>query len=285
MTTTASPPAAPACTALRPCLAEGCGTFLLVLFGIGSVHAAVFTGAQSGIWQIAVVWGAAVALAIYAFGPMSGAHINPAVTIAFALFRGFPWRRVPGYVAAQVAGAFAAAALLHALFSGAIARYETANGIVRGAPGSERSAMAYGEYFPNPGLARGADAAAAVNAAQAMAAEAIGTALLAFFVFSLTDSRRRPVVPAPAVPLLIGLALAIIISVLAPLTQAGFNPARDLGPRLFAWCAGWGRVAVPGPRGGFLTVYVLSPVLGAAAGGWAWERLRRAQLRREGACA
>jgi len=60
--------------------------------------------------------------------------------------------------------------------------------------------------------------------------------------------------------------VAAIISVLSPLTQAGLNPARDFGPRLFAWLAGWGQIAIPGPRGGFFTVYILAPILGALAG-------------------
>jgi glycerol uptake facilitator protein len=73
--------------------------------------------------------------------------------------------------------------------------------------------------------------------------------------------------------LFIGLTVSILISVIAPLTQAGFNPARDFGPRLFAYFAGWGPIAIPGPRGGFFAVYILSPVVGAVVGGAAYQCL------------
>ena len=260
----------------RECTAEFIGTYILVFFGVGSVHTAVLTGAQQGLWQVAVVWGIAIALAIYATSAVSGAHINPAMTVAFAAFRGFPARKIAPYVAAQLAGAFAGAATLYGLFHNLIARFEAAKGIVRGAPGSELSAMCYGEYFPNPGaLGVTPEAFASVTPLQAMLAEAIGTAFLAFFVFAITD-RRNPNRPqANGFALFIGLTVSVCISIIAPLTQAGFNPARDFGPRLFAWLAGWGTVAIPGPRGGFFTVYILSPILGALAGAAVYQFLIR----------
>ncbi len=95
----------------RKCIAEALGTFILVFFGIGTVHAAVLTGAQQGLWQVAVVWGAVISLAIYATGSVSGAHMNPAMTLSFAVFRGFPWRQVPWYVLSPLAGAILGSAL------------------------------------------------------------------------------------------------------------------------------------------------------------------------------
>jgi len=260
----------------RQCLAEFAGTYVLVFFGVGSVHTAVLTGAQHGLWQVAVVWAVAIALAIYATGAVSGAHINPAVTIAFAVFRGFPVRRIVPYILAQVAGAFAGAATLYGLFSGLLRRYELGKELVRGEPASVLSAMCYGEYFPNPGaVGISPEALAAVSPLQAMLAEGIGTAFLAAFVLALSD-RRNPNRPgANGAALLIGLTVAICISIVAPLTQAGFNPARDFGPRLFAWLAGWGTVAIPGPRGGFFAVYILSPILGALVGAAAYQFLIR----------
>jgi len=263
-------------SAFREYAGELIGTYILVFFGVGSVHAAVLTGAQAGIWQIGVVWGVAIALAIYATSALSGAHINPAITCAFAAFRQFPGRKVPPYILSQLAGAVLAAATLHVLFGPAIKAFETAAGIVRGQPGSELSAMVYGEYFPNPciAVARGWTATA-VSHWQAMLAEGIGTALLAFFVFAVTDS-RNPNGPGPRLaPAFIGLTVAIVISVLAPLTQAGLNPARDFGPRLFACFAGWGEVAIPGPRGGFFTVYILAPIVGSLAGAAVYEVVLR----------
>jgi glycerol uptake facilitator protein len=258
----------------RQCLAETVGTFILVFFGVGSVHAAVLTGAQQGLWQVAVVWGVAIALAIYATAAVSGAHINPAMTVAFAAWGGFPWRRVPAYILAQHAGAVLAAAVLYVLFSPVLSRFELAHHIVRGAPGSERSAMVYGEYFPNPAVASDLHwPQGSVSLGQAMLAEGLGTAFLAFFVFAVTDPKNGSGPGGRLAPLFIGLAVSILISVIAPLTQAGFNPARDFGPRLLAFFAGWGRIAIPGPHGGFFSVYILSPLLGALLGGAAYQFL------------
>ncbi|NOY80820.1 MAG: MIP family channel protein [Kiritimatiellaeota bacterium] len=260
----------------RECVAEFIGTYILVFFGVGSVHAAVLTGAQAGLWQVAVVWGVAISLAIYAVGAVSGAHINPAITAAFAVFRGFPLKKVPAYVTAQLAGAFAGAATLYGLFRGLILRFETARGVVRGEAGSQLSGMIFGEYFPNPAMI-GVDPAAlaAVTHFQAVMGEAVGTAFLAFFVFACTDTRNASRPFGTFFAPFIGLSVSIIISIIAPLTQAGLNPARDFGPRLFAFLAGWGRIAIPGPRAGFLTVYILAPVAGALIGAALYRGLIR----------
>jgi glycerol uptake facilitator protein len=261
----------------RECIGEMLGTFILVLFGVGAVHAAVLTGAQGGLWQVAMVWGLAIALAIYAVGAISGAHINPAMTIAFATFRKFPIRKVAPYVLSQLVGAFLAAALLYALYGGVISRFEQSHGLVRGQAGSERSAMVYGDYFPNP-IAQDTSPDA-VSLVQAMLAEGVGTAMLAFFVFAMTD-RHNPGRPNGTLfALFIGLGVSIIISIIAPLTQAGLNPARDFGPRLFSYFAGWGSIAIPGPRGGFFTVYILAPVLGGLVGAAGYEFLLHPAMR------
>src|SRR6478609_6755068 len=92
------------------CFAELIGTFILVFFGCGAVHAAVLTGAQSGLWQVAIVWGIAIMLAIYTIGGISGCHINPAITLAFASWRPFERAAVLPYIGAQLVGAMLAAA-------------------------------------------------------------------------------------------------------------------------------------------------------------------------------
>lgn len=246
---------------------EFIGTFILVFFGCGAVCAAVITGAQVGLWQVAVVWGIGIALAIHLCGALSGAHINPSVTLAFALWGDFPVKRVVPYILLQLCGAFSASAVLYLIFAGHIAAFETLHGITRGAPGSEASAMVFGEYFPNPGAAPLTDAAReAMPAWRAFAAEVIGTALLVLAVFGLIDSRNsnEPGILAPA---LIGLTVSILISVLAPLTMACFNPARDLGPRLFSYFAGWGDWVFLANGHGWFSVYIAAPLLGGILGG------------------
>src|SRR3954466_8441945 len=106
------------------------GTFLLVFFGCGSVATAVLTGAQAGIFQVAIVWGIGIATAIYLTASLSGAHLNPAVTIAFATWGGFSWRMVPRYMAAQLVGALIASVVLYAVYHGKLIAYETSHSIV-----------------------------------------------------------------------------------------------------------------------------------------------------------
>lgn len=259
---------------IRACAAEVVGTFMLAFFGTGSVFVAALTGALQGLFQVAIVWGIGIGLAIYATSAVSGAHFNPAVTLAATVYRGFPVARIAPYVAAQLIGAFTASAVLYVLFSGVLADFEKKNAITRGQPGSERSAMVFGEYFPNP-AAVGVDekAFASVTHAQAMAAEAVGTALLVFFILALTDPRNPNRPTGTLFAPFIGLTVTIIIAIIAPLTQAGLNPARDFGPRLFAYFAGWGSIAIPGPRGGFFTVYILSPLIGGLVGGGIYQVL------------
>lgn len=267
-------------------VAEFLGTFLLILFGCGSVHTAVLLDAQSGIWQVATVWGVSIMLAIFVVGAISGAHINPAITLAFAAWGRFPWAKVPLYVLAQLAGAFAAAATLCFAFSGFLVAKEQQKQVTRGEPASVITAMCYGEYFPNPGgLAAGeqpiSSAAfeahwAVVPHEVAFTVEVLGTAILALVVFAVTDPRNSGAPGANLAPVFIGLTVAALISFIAPLTQACFNPARDFGPRLFAYLAGWGTAAIPGPNGaGFVTVYIVAPVAGGLIGAGIYERMIR----------
>ena len=265
---------------LGECLAELIGTFILVFFGTGSVATAVLTGAQQGLWQVAVVWGFAISLAIYATSAVSGTHINPAVTVSMAVLRprDFPARKIPAYLVSQMLGGVLASLVLLSLFSGICVHFEAVHNIVRGTPGSQLSAMWFGEYFPNPAIL-GTDAPAfkAVSPANAFAAEAVGTAFLLFFVFALTD-RRNPNAPSGSSNLyayFIGFTVAIVISIVAPLTQAGLNPARDFAPRIVAYFAGWGPIAIPGPRGSEWWLYILAPIVGGLVGATLYDSLVR----------
>jgi glycerol uptake facilitator protein len=243
------------------------GTFLLVFFGCGSVCAAVLTGAQVGVFQVAIVWGLGIATAIYLAGALSGGHLNPAVTLSMAVWSDFPKARVAPYVLTQMAGAFAAAAALYFVFGDALRAFEQANGIARGAPGSEASAMVFGEFFPNPGGKPLTEPVRArVSTSAAFGAEVVGTAVLLLVIFCVTDERNKAR-PQMLTALTIGLTVTLLISLLGPLTMACFNPARDFAPRVFSSLAGWGAVPfqVNGP--GWLTVYIAAPLLGGLLGG------------------
>lgn len=238
------------------------GTALLVFFGCGSVAVSVLFGALSGLWQIAMIWGAAVALAIYATRHLSCAHLNPAVSLAMVTSGRMRAGLLPTYLSAQLLGALLAAALLYLLFADSIARFEELHGIIRGTPESVATAMMFGEFFPNPGTAN----IAVVTASNAFLAEALGTFALVFMIFSLTEGCNLGRPDNALAPLFIGATVAVIIAVLAPLTQAGLNPARDLSPRLFSYLAGWGQAAFPSPA--VLAVYVAGPIMGGLAAGW-----------------
>jgi glycerol uptake facilitator protein len=267
---------APSPPLLACCLAEVLGTFFLVFFGCGAVHVAVLLGELQGLWQVGVVWGVAIMVALYTVGGISGAHINPAITLALTVWGRFPAARAPAYIVAQLVGAFLGAWVLFGIFAVQLSLKEDDKHVVRGQPGSEITAMCYGEYFPNPGSWAG-DAGpyspnrreqrhATVTELAACLAEVLGTAILALVVLAVTDPKNRTG-PGHLAPVFIGLTVAILIVVIAPITQACFNPARDFGPRLFAYLAGWGPIALPDPRGtGFFTVYILSPILGAITG-------------------
>lgn len=240
--------------ARREFAGECLGTFLLVFFGCGVVAASVLTGAPGDLFGVAAVWGVGVAIAILVAAPLSGAHLNPAVTLALAVWQKLPARKIPRYLVAQLTGAFLAAALLYGLFGDALTRFESAHALVRGAPGSEASARIFGEYF-----------SAAISHGRAFAVEVAGTAVLMLVILGLTDTRRREAPPAWS-PWAIGLTVTVLITLFGPLTMACFNPARDLGPRLLSALAGWGALPFRVNGAGWFTVYILAPILGAQIG-------------------
>ncbi len=242
-------------------LSEYLGTMFLILLGNGVVAVAVLTGAFSGQWQPAVLWGLTVALIVYATGAISGAHINPAVTITMAAYRGFPKEKILPYISFQVLGAFTGAAILYGLLSPLIKGYEAAQGIVRGAAGSEQTALIF-STFPHPELP-------VINA---FFIEVVLTAFLLLFILSLTDERNSGA--GQATPLVIGLVVALLVGIGGPLTMAAINPARDFGPRLFTFFAGWGSIAIPGPNN-YFWVPILGPITGGLLGGFIYTYLLR----------
>jgi glycerol uptake facilitator protein len=247
-------------------MAELIGTFVLICFGDGVVAMAVAglnqsgRGTQifaaSGDWLlIGWGWGFAVAFAVYTVGGISGAHINPAVTLAFAARRDFPWRKVPGYIAAQLVGAFLGAFLVYIVYKGAIDSYERANHITQGDPNSVPTFSIFAT-FPAKYLA---------NWVGPFVDQVVGTAFLVAFIFALTDERNQPP-RANLAPLIVGFVVVAIGLSFGANAGYAINPARDFGPRLFAWIAGWGKIAMPGDYGNVNT-YFWIPIVGPFVGG------------------
>ena len=226
----------------RRIVAEVVGTGVLVLFGAGSVVAALRLGGgeldYAGLGMVAFAFAFAIAVAVYAFGTTSGAHINPAVSVSLAATGRFPWGEVPAYVAAQLVGATAGAALIVAAFGG--------------------SAVDVGT-----GVTTLADD---VTYLQGIVAEAIGTFLLMTAVMALAVDSRAPVGWAG---FMIGLGVAAAILVIGPLTGASLNPARTFGPMLVTTIGGgdtdWGE----------LPLYIVGPLAGGALAALVYDTVAR----------
>ena len=240
-------------------MGEMMGTFILTLFGCCSVAVAVLFGEYNSIFQIGIVWGIGVTLAIFLTRHICCAHLNPAVSVAMVVAGRMSARKLPAYLLAQFLGGILAGAVLYLLFSPSIAHYEEVHDIVRGTAGSVDTARMFGEYYPNPGDS----IISTVSLPLAMFAEAFGTFLLALFIFALTEDCNVGRPSSDLQPVFIGLTVSSIIFFIAPLTQAGLNPARDCGPRLVAYLTGWGDAALPDAVGGWFWVYMAAPILGA----------------------
>jgi glycerol uptake facilitator protein len=253
-------------------ISEFVGTFVLIAFGTGVVATAVVGLTQSGRTQSAFIaggdwllitwgWAMAVVFGIYVAGGISGAHINPAVTIAFALRRGFPWYKVPGYIVAQVFGALAGAALVYWNFKDAIHSYNVANHLVRSG-----STATSGIFTTGP-------AGFYSDYWGPFVSEFIGTAFLIILVFAVTDLMNVPP-KANLGPLIIGLAVGAIGMSFGSNTGYAINPARDFGPRVMTWFEGWGSAAFPGDYGvinAYWWIPVLAPVVGGIVGALVYD--------------
>jgi glycerol uptake facilitator protein len=244
------------------CIAEFIGTGLIIFFGAGCVAALKLAGAAFGQWEICIIWGLAVSMAVYLSAGVSGGHLNPAVTIALCLFANFEGRKVLPYILAQVAGAFCAAALVYGLYYNLFLDYETSHQMVRGSVESLDLAGIFSTY-PNPHISVG----------QAFLVEMVITAVLMGVIMALTDDGNG-VPRGPLAPLLIGLLVAIIGGAMGPLTGFALNPARDFGPKLFAFFAGWGNVAFTGGKDiPYFLVPIFGPLVGACLGAFGYRSL------------
>ena len=249
-------------------LAEFFGTLVLIAFGDGVVAMAVAALNSSGRAQspttiflatgdwLLITWGwaIAVAMAVYVAGGVTGAHINPAVTLAFAVRGDFPWRKVPAYWIAQVAGAFVGAALVFLVYHDAISAYESASHTARA---SNIASYAIFATFPAPYF-KGGWIGPLID-------QIVGTAFLLIFVAALVD-RRNLAPKSNLTPFLVGLAVAAIGMSYGANAGYAINPARDFGPRLFAFFAGWGQTALPGTAGNYSN-YFWIPIAGPLIGG------------------
>lgn len=242
---------------LREALAEFLGTFVLILFGVGVVAQVVLSRQAAGTFlSINFAWGLAVTMACYVAGGVSGAHLNPAVTVALAVQRGFPWRKVAPYVFAQMAGAFAASAVVYAVYAEALTHFD---GGVRQVAGPLSTAGIWATY-PQPFLS---------TFPGGFVDQVVGTAALMAVILAITDARNAPPASGMA-PLIVGLLVAVIGMSFGFNAGYAINPARDFAPRLFTAVAGWG-TEVFRAGNGWWWVPLTAPVLGAVLGAWVYD--------------
>jgi glycerol uptake facilitator protein len=245
-------------------LAEVIGTAFLLMVGDSVAAMAILYNAFSGdYWGICILWGLGVAFAVYLVGPISGAHLNPAVTLGFAAFGGFPWRKVPGYIVSQVIGGFIGAALTYILYRPVIDAYNAAHSTTRSAVGG---LITSGIFFthPNTGITTG----------HALVDQIILTAALMIGIVAVGDLYNSGRPGANLAPLIVGLLVATVGGFGGELEGWPINPARDFGPRLFGWLAGWGQNAFPGP-GGYWWIPIVGPIIGALIGAAVYNWLLR----------
>ena len=240
----------------RAALAEFFGTFILIVFGLGVVAQTVLSGQTAGSsLSIQLCWGLAVVLGVYACAGVSGAHINPAVTLALAVRRGFPWRSVLPYVAAQMAGAFVGAFVVYITYMEALTAFDQGERQVLGPQGTAGIFATY----PAPYL----------STLGGFIDQVVGTALLVAGVFFLTDERNAPPTPGMT-PLFVGLIVVAIGMAFGVNAGYAINPARDLGPRLFTAVAGWGTEVFTAANG-WWWVPVVAPCVGGVLGGYFYD--------------
>lgn len=235
-------------------LAEFLGTLVLIALGDGVVAMVVLFGTgpsaelvKGGYTNITLGWGLAVLMGILVAGRVSGAHLNPAVTLALAVFRDFPWRKVVPYMLAQVAGAFAGAALVYVNYLPAFRAFD---------PDLSRTANVFATFPAFPG-----------DWPFGLFDQIVGTAILLGLILAITDPNNHSL-PAALQPILIGLVVVAIGVSWGGMHGYAINPARDLGPRLFTVAAGFRNT-------GFDThawwVPIVGPLLGGLAGSWIYD--------------
>jgi glycerol uptake facilitator protein len=251
---------------LAEMIAEFLGTMVLLLFGGGVCAMVVLFGSgvpgevvNGGFTNITLGWGLGVTFGIYVAGRISGAHLNPAVTLSLAVFRGFSWSKVLPYCLAQTAGAFTAAALVFFNYKEAIASFD---------PGLTKTAGIFTTFpaFPNAPAAGFFD-------------QVIGTALLMLLIFAVGDELNAP--PQSSLgPLVVGLIVVAIGISFGKLHGYAINPARDLGPRLWTVVAGYKKNGLT-DGSGMWWVPIAGPLAGGLIGSGLWDLVLRPLLPRK----
>ena len=252
----------------RYLLAEFLGTFTLIIFGVAVVAQVILSDKNNGeYFSINVGWGLAVTMGIYVAGGVTGAHLNPAVTLALACWRGFPWAHVVPYVVAQTAAAFVASVVVYYTYFDAVQFYEQAQidaGEVERVEGARHTMATAGVWatYPSEHLANAPIRGGLVD-------QIVGTALLVMCIFALSDQDNL----APdnrLAPIAVGMVVLLVGMTFGYNCGYAINPARDFGPRLFTYLWGWGGQVFREGQG-FWWVPIVGPCVGGVVGGAVYD--------------
>ncbi|CAI4440012.1 BBM_1a_G0016450.mRNA.1.CDS.1 [Saccharomyces cerevisiae] len=240
---------------MREPFAEFLGTLVLVIFGVGgNLQATVTKGSGGSYESLSFAWGFGCMLGVYVAGGISGGHINPAVTISMAVFRKFPWKKVPVYIVAQIIGAFFGGAMAYGYFWSSITEFE-------GGPHIRTVAT---------GACLFTDPKSYVTWRNAFFDEFIGASILVGCLMALLDDSNAP--PGNGMTaLIVGFLVAAIGMALGYQTSFTINPARDLGPRIFASMIGYGPHAFHLTHWWWTWGAWAGPIAGGIAGGLIYD--------------
>jgi MIP family channel proteins len=241
----------------REALAEFLGTFVLIVFGSAVVAQVVLSGNANGTYvSINIAWGLAVTMGIYVSAGVSGAHLNPAVTLALAVHRGFAWGKVIPYCLAQVGGAFTGAAVTFITYRDAFNHFDGGTRLVTGAKATAGIFSTYPQDFLS-------------NVPGGLVDQIVGTALLLLLVLALGDQKNFAA-EGRLQPILVGAAVVLIGMTFGFNAGYAINPARDFGPRLFTAIAGWGG-EVFSAGNSWWWVPIVGPLIGGVLGGYVYD--------------
>ena len=245
---------------IQQCIVEFFGTGLIIFFGTGCLAASKLTNINLNPFEISCIGGFGVSISMYFSSSISGAHLNPAITIFFWLSSEFHKKKVVPYIISQIFGSFFFTMLIYHLYDDALILFEIKNHIIRGTQDSLSLASIFCIY-PNYNNSFIRD----------FIIEIFSTALFVIVLLQLNNKKNNKFSCDNFISsILIGMLAFVINLVISPVNNISLNPARDLGPKIFLSLNGWGALSFTGGNDNFLYFLIptIGPILGANLGGW-----------------
>ncbi|ANZ22519.1 glycerol transporter [Buchnera aphidicola (Diuraphis noxia)] len=244
---------------IKQCIVEFFGTGLITFFGTSSIAASKLTNVHLNQFEISCILGLSVSISIYLSHTISGAHLNPAITIFFWLSSKFNKKKVIPYIISQIFGAFIFTMLIYYLYYNILISFEEKNNIIRGSQESVSLASIFCIYpkYNNSFIYNSI-------------IEIFTTAFFIIILLEFNNKKNNYLLSYSSIsPILIGILVFIINITISPLSNVSLNPARDLGPKIFLSLTGWGLLSFTGGNSfSYCLIPVLGPILGAILGGW-----------------